>query len=75
MSRGNQKIGLWECCRHLRLNFRRVFLYMSRIWFHHFTSILPQVPALCLTRKTDVLNSWKMQQDSSFAIRNHFNHQ
>jgi hypothetical protein len=58
-------------------NFLWMFVCIwVKFWFHHFTSH-QLVPALCHTRKNRMfwIDSWKMQQDSSFAIRNHFNNQ
>jgi argininosuccinate lyase len=55
-----------------------VCLYMSQGFdFITLPAILPQVPALCLTKKTGCfeLIRGKCNKIQSFAIRNHFNHQ
>jgi argininosuccinate lyase len=52
-----------------------LFVYESEFWFHHFTSASNTGSSIMPHKKNRMfwIDSWKMQQDSSFAIRNHFN--
>jgi argininosuccinate lyase len=63
-------------CRHLGKFSMDVCLYMSQNFdFITLPAHLTTGSSIMPHKKPDVFDSWKMQQDSSFAIRNHFNNQ